>query len=73
VDDELGNPVAGAAPIGTYLTDDSCNVSGSITVGSATLKILKAKMANGGRIINGIQRLSGYGEETILFTMFRLE
>ena len=65
----------GLTATGSYATDDNCNVTGSLDIGSGagTVTILNARMSNGGRAVNGIQEItSGAGLEVTEFTMFRL-
>ena len=60
---------------GQYVTDDDCNVTGSLEIGDPTntVTILNAKMGNGGALISGVERVDSFGGlETVGFTMFRL-
>ena len=60
---------------GQYVTDDACNVTGSLSIGGGAgiVTILNARMSNGGALINGVNQItSGAVTETVTFTMFRL-
>jgi hypothetical protein len=65
----------GLTATGQYVTDDACNVTGSLSIGAGAgiVSILNARMSNGGSLINGVETVtSSAGLETIGFTMFRL-